>query len=131
MAKNIEQPALSFEQALMMVTEDKKESVQLRGKTVNMGDLKKGALLKVTDLMVTLDENDPKKSCKCAAAITCNSWWQIKAFFGIGQQEMTLEEIGDQENLTRERVRQIKEKAIKKIRQNKNCLPTLGAYLGN
>ena len=33
-------------------------------------------------------------------------------FFGIGQQEMTLEEIGDKFGLTRERVRQIKEKAI-------------------
>lgn len=38
----------------------------------------------------------------------------IKAFFGIGMQEMTLEEIGDKYNLTRERVRQIKEKAIRR-----------------
>lgn len=40
----------------------------------------------------------------------------IKAFFGIGMQEMTLEEIGDKYNLTRERVRQIKEKAIHRLR---------------
>lgn len=40
----------------------------------------------------------------------------IKAFFGIGMQEMTLEEIGDKYNLTRERVRQIKEKAIRRLR---------------
>ena len=38
-------------------------------------------------------------------------------FFGIGQQEMTLEEIGDKFGLTRERVRQIKEKAIRRLRQ--------------
>ena len=42
----------------------------------------------------------------------------IKMFFGIGCQEMTLEEIGDKFQLTRERVRQIKEKAIKRLRQN-------------
>ena len=38
----------------------------------------------------------------------------IKSFFGIGCQEMTLEEIGERLDLTRERVRQIKEKAIRK-----------------
>ena len=38
----------------------------------------------------------------------------IKSFFGIGCQEMTLEEIGERFGLTRERVRQIKEKAIRR-----------------
>ena len=53
----------------------------------------------------------------------------IQMFFGIGQQEMTLEEIGDEFGLTRERVRQIKEKAIRKLRSNsKNKL--LKSYLG-
>jgi RNA polymerase primary sigma factor len=40
----------------------------------------------------------------------------VKKFFGIGVPEMTLEEIGDEFGLTRERVRQIKEKAIRKLR---------------
>lgn len=53
----------------------------------------------------------------------------VKAFFGIGMPEMTLEEIGDKYNLTRERVRQIKEKAIRRLRHNtKNRL--LKSYLG-
>ncbi len=53
----------------------------------------------------------------------------IEAFFGINQQEMTLEEIGDRYGLTRERVRQIKEKAIRRLRQStKNKL--LKSYLG-
>ena len=53
----------------------------------------------------------------------------IEAFFGINQQEMTLEEIGDKFGLTRERVRQIKEKAIRRLRHNtKNKL--LKSYLG-
>lgn len=53
----------------------------------------------------------------------------ITAFFGIGQPEMTLEEIGDKYGLTRERVRQIKEKAIRRLRHNtKNKL--LKTFLG-
>ena len=53
----------------------------------------------------------------------------IRAFYGIGEPEMTLEEIGNKYNLTRERVRQIKEKAIRRLRSNtKNVI--LKAYLG-
>ena len=53
----------------------------------------------------------------------------VRAFFGIGSPEMTLEEIGEKYNLTRERVRQIKEKAIRRLRHNtKNKL--LKSYLG-
>ncbi|MGN0069196.1 MAG: RNA polymerase sigma factor RpoD/SigA [Prevotella sp.] len=53
----------------------------------------------------------------------------IEAFFGINQNEMTLEEIGTKYGLTRERVRQIKEKAIRKLRHNtKNKM--LKSYLG-
>ena len=53
----------------------------------------------------------------------------IEAFFGINQPEMTLEEIGEKFNITRERVRQIKEKAIRRLRHNtKNKL--LKSYLG-
>ena len=42
----------------------------------------------------------------------------ITAFFGIDQPEMTMEEIGSKYGLTRERVRQIKEKAIRRLRSN-------------
>ncbi len=53
----------------------------------------------------------------------------IQMFFGIGMQEMTLEEIGDRFGLTRERVRQIKEKAIRRLKQNKRS-GLLKSYLG-
>ncbi|MCF0193737.1 MAG: sigma-70 family RNA polymerase sigma factor, partial [Bacteroidaceae bacterium] len=53
----------------------------------------------------------------------------IIMFFGINHQEMTLEEIGDKFNLTRERVRQIKEKAIRRLRQNAKS-KMLKSYLG-
>ena len=52
----------------------------------------------------------------------------LKMFFGIGCQEMSLEEIGDKFDLTRERVRQIKEKAIKRLKGQKSRL--LRSYLG-
>ncbi len=53
----------------------------------------------------------------------------IKSFYGIGCQEMTLEEIGHATGLTRERVRQIKEKAIRKLR-NSTSNKLLKTYLG-
>ena len=53
----------------------------------------------------------------------------IQMFFGINHQEMTLEEIGDKFNLTRERVRQIKEKAIRRLRQDTKS-KLLKSYLG-
>ena len=53
----------------------------------------------------------------------------IQAFYGIGEPEMTLEEIGNKYGLTRERVRQIMEKAIRRLRNNtKNEM--LKTYLG-
>ncbi len=54
----------------------------------------------------------------------------VRLYYGIGdQQSMTLAEIGQTFDLTRERVRQIREKAIKKLRHNsKNKL--LKDYLG-
>ncbi|MBQ4286221.1 MAG: sigma-70 family RNA polymerase sigma factor [Bacteroidales bacterium] len=53
----------------------------------------------------------------------------IKSFFGIGCQEMTLEEIGERFGLTRERVRQIKEKAIRRLK-SPNRSRLLKGYLG-
>jgi RNA polymerase primary sigma factor len=53
----------------------------------------------------------------------------IQMFFGIGMQEMTLEEIGDRFGLTRERVRQIKEKAIRRLKQSQRS-KLLKPYLG-
>ena len=54
----------------------------------------------------------------------------IALFYGIGYtSSSTLEEIGEKYDLTRERVRQIKEKAIRKLRMgSKNKI--LKTYLG-
>ena len=53
----------------------------------------------------------------------------IRYFFGIGCAEMTLEEIGEKFDLTRERVRQIKEKAIRRLRHSSRS-KLLKSYLG-
>ena len=53
----------------------------------------------------------------------------IRECFGIGCQEKGLEEIGDQLGLTRERVRQIREKSIAKLRDSGNA-KILMKYLG-
>jgi RNA polymerase primary sigma factor len=54
----------------------------------------------------------------------------LKLYFGLGMKHpFTLEEIGEELTLTRERVRQIKEKAIKKIQFTTRCR-ILKTYLG-
>lgn len=54
----------------------------------------------------------------------------IRLYYGIGvEHALTLEEIGERFDLTRERVRQIKEKAIRKLRNSARCKP-LKKYLG-
>lgn len=50
-------------------------------------------------------------------------------YYGLGTQAISLEEIGERLDLTRERVRQIKEKAVRRLRnssRNKNLLSFLG-----
>lgn len=55
----------------------------------------------------------------------------IKLYFGIGvSNPMSLEDIGERFSLTRERVRQIKDKAITKLRTASRC-QLLKTYLGN
>jgi len=54
----------------------------------------------------------------------------VKLYFGLDREHpLTLEEIGEQFSLTRERVRQIKEKAIRRLRHTSRSR-TLRAYLG-
>lgn len=54
----------------------------------------------------------------------------LKLYFGLNSKHpMTLEEIGEEFDLTRERVRQIKEKAIRRLKHASKC-KNLKAYLG-
>jgi RNA polymerase primary sigma factor len=76
-----------------------------------------------------MDESLVTEVDRALATLTDREKEILKYFFGIGVAEMTLEEIGDYFGLTRERVRQIKEKAIRRLRHTSRC-KHLKSYLG-
>ena len=76
-----------------------------------------------------IDESLQKEIERALSTLTERESEIIKMFYGLGMQEMTLEEIGDKFQLTRERVRQIKEKAIRRLRQDSRS-KLLKSYLG-
>ena len=76
-----------------------------------------------------MQESLSKEIHRALATLTERESDIIRLFFGIGCQEMTLEEIGERFALTRERVRQIKEKAIRRLRHTTRS-KILKSYLG-
>ena len=78
---------------------------------------------------ILINESLSKEIERALATLTERERDIIRYFFGISCQEMTLEEIGDKFGLTRERVRQIKEKAIRRLRHSTKS-KLLKAYLG-
>ncbi|MBR1922676.1 MAG: sigma-70 family RNA polymerase sigma factor [Paludibacteraceae bacterium] len=76
-----------------------------------------------------INESLVKEIDRALATLTPREAEILRKFFGLGVQEKTLEEIGEDFHLTRERVRQIKEKAIKKLKQNSRS-KILRTYLG-
>ncbi|MDR1746570.1 MAG: sigma-70 family RNA polymerase sigma factor [Tannerella sp.] len=76
-----------------------------------------------------INESLSKEIDRALATLTERESDIIRMFFGIGCPEVTLEEIGDKFGLTRERVRQIKEKAIRRLRQGSRS-KLLKSYLG-
>ncbi|QIA08015.1 sigma-70 family RNA polymerase sigma factor [Draconibacterium halophilum] len=76
-----------------------------------------------------INESLAREIFRALATLTERESDIIKLFFGIGCQEMTLEEIGERFGLTRERVRQIKEKAIRRLRHTSRS-KLLKTYLG-
>jgi len=82
----------------------------------------------IADKML-IDESLAKEIDRALTTLTERERDIIRYFFGIGCQEMTLEEIGEKFGLTRERVRQIKEKAIRRLRHTSRS-KLLKGYLG-
>jgi RNA polymerase primary sigma factor len=74
-------------------------------------------------------ESLAKEIDRALATLTERECEIIKMFFGIGCQEVTLEEIGGKIELTRERVSKNKEKAIRRLRQGTRSR-LLKSYLG-
>jgi len=76
-----------------------------------------------------LNESLAREIDRALATLTERERDIVKYFFGISSQELTLEEIGEKFGLTRERVRQIKEKAIRRLRHSSRS-KLLKSYLG-
>src|SRR5690606_32676828 len=114
-------------QALEMSAEDVSEFMKNAGRHVSMdapltNEEDTGTMYEV---MENEDGQDPDKQLlreslrkeieRSLATLSSREADIIRLFFGIGMvHPMSLEEIGDRFELTRERVRQIKEKAIRK-----------------
>jgi|TARA_B100000809_G_scaffold197660_1_gene197314 RNA polymerase primary sigma factor len=128
---------------ILEVPEDKvKESMKVAGRHVSMdaplSSSEDGGTL--MDVMANADSPNADKQLlaeslqkeieRSLSTLTDKEKEIIRLFFGIGMNHgLTLEEIGTKFNLTRERVRQIKEKAIRRLRHtSRNKL--LKAYLG-
>jgi RNA polymerase primary sigma factor len=77
-----------------------------------------------------MDESLKEEIERALSTLTEREAEVIKLYFGLDKENsLTLEEIGERFNLTRERVRQIKEKAIRRLRHTSRS-KNLKAYLG-
>ncbi len=80
---------------------------------------------------VLMQESLKQEVAKALATLEEREAQILRMNFGIDQRHpMTLEEIAEKLGLTRERVRQIREKAIRKLRANKTVIEPLQQYLG-
>ena len=78
---------------------------------------------------ILINESLSREIDRALATLTPREADIIRKFFGIGVPEKTLEEIGIELDLTRERVRQIKEKSIRKLKASSRS-KILKTYLG-
>jgi RNA polymerase primary sigma factor len=128
-------------QALEMAPDEVKESLKSSGRHVSMDapitTEEEGSMY---DVMTNKDTPSPDKGLindslrkeieRALSTLTHREANIIRLYFGLnGKHAHTLEEMGEEFNLTRERVRQIKEKAIKRLKNATRCR-NLKAYLG-
>jgi len=127
---------------LDMTQEDVAYAMQISGRHVSMdapfsGDDDKNSLM---DVLPNDDQPSPdttlmreslKKEVENALSTLSEKEAKVlRLYFGIdGERSATLEEIGEKFDLTRERVRQIKEKALRRLKHNVKS-KNLKAYLG-
>ena len=126
---------------LDMTVNDVKESMKNSGRHVSMdAPLIEGEDSNLYDVLNTGESPNPDKNLlheslkveilRALETLTPREADVVRLYFGLGDQHpMTLEEIGETFDLTRERVRQIKEKAIRRLR-HKSRSRLLKAYLG-
>lgn len=127
--------------ALEMAPDEVKESLKSSGRHVSMDapitSEEEGSMY---DVMTNKDTPSPDKGLindslrreieRALSTLTHREANIIRLYFGLaGRHAHTLEEIGEEFSLTRERVRQIKEKAIKRLKNATRC-KNLKTYLG-
>ncbi|HJZ40406.1 MAG TPA: sigma-70 family RNA polymerase sigma factor [Bacteroidales bacterium] len=128
-------------ETLEMSAEDVKESIKSAGRHVSMdAPIMEDEDSTLYDVMLNKDTPSPDKGLltdslrkeieRVLSILTYREANILKLYFGLNSKyQYTLEEIGEEFNLTRERVRQIKEKAIKRLKNATRC-KLLKAYLG-
>ena len=126
---------------LDMTVNDVKESMKNSGRHVSMdAPLIEGEDSNLYDVLNSGESPNPDKTLlheslrieinRALETLTPREADVVKLYFGLGEhQPMTLEEIGETFDLTRERVRQIKEKAIRRLKHTSRS-KILMTYLG-
>ena len=126
---------------LDMTINDVKESMKNSGRHVSMdAPLVEGEDSNLYDVLRSGESPNPDKELlheslrteieRALETLTLREADVIRLYFGLGNQHpMTLEEIGETFDLTRERVRQIKEKAIRRLKHTSRS-KILKTYLG-
>jgi RNA polymerase primary sigma factor len=126
---------------LEMAPEEIKEALKTNGRTVSMdAPISAEEDNNMYDVLQSSDTPSPDKNLineslayeieRALSTLSPRESKVLKLYFGISMKHpFTLEEIGEELGLTRERVRQIKEKAIKRIQFTTRCR-ILKSYLG-
>ncbi len=126
---------------LDMTVNDVKESLKNSGRHVSMdAPLVEGEDSNLYDVLNSGESPNPDKTLlheslrteieRALETLTPREADVVRLYFGLGNQHaMTLEEIGETFDLTRERVRQIKEKAIRRLKHTSRS-KILKTYLG-
>ena len=136
-----EPSVLEVAQALELAPSEIKDALRTSGRHVSMdaplGQEEEGNMY---DVFLNIDAPSPDKGLltdslrseieRALSTLSNREANIIRLYYGLnGRHAHTLEEIGEEFELTRERVRQIKEKAIKRLKQTTRC-KILKTYLG-
>lgn len=136
-----EPSAQELAEQLEIAPEEVKEVFRTNGRTISMdAPINQEDDNTMYDVMVSTDGASPDRTLineslafeieRALGTLSPREARVLKLYFGIGMKHpYTLEEIGEELSLTRERVRQIKEKAIKRIQFTTRC-KILKTYLG-
>jgi RNA polymerase primary sigma factor len=136
-----EPSAEELAEVLALSTSEVVDTMKISGRHVSMdAPFVQGEENSLLDVLENDSEEKPdselmndslrKEVQRALSTLTAREADVVTYYFGLnGEHSMTLEEIGEKFNLTRERVRQIKEKAIRRLRHTSRS-KTLKTYLG-